>query len=66
MVKTAQVRRCQGLDNVGRDVSAMRNPQWYFFYSISFKKAVVLFRNEIWLCQKNTNFLFAVWRLSVG
>ena len=30
MVKTVQIRRCQGLEKLGRQVAAMRNPRNVF------------------------------------
>ena len=47
MLKTGQIRRCQGLETHGKHVVAMRNTHNELFNRFSLKEAIVLFRNEI-------------------
>ena len=46
MLKIGQIYRCQGLDKLGSNVAAMRNPPNVCFSRFRFKKTIVLFRNE--------------------
>ena len=51
MLKTKRIRRCQGLEKVGRRVVGSAQPAIMYFNRLHFKKQL-LFRNEIWLCKK--------------
>ena len=65
MIKAGQLRRCQGLDKLGRHAMAMRNPH-NVFSSFAFQKTVVLLRNEIRLCEKTLKFLLLFSQLCNG
>ena len=51
MKEEGQIKRCQGLDELGRHAVATSNPH-NVFISIAFDRTIVLFRNEIWLPEK--------------
>ena len=53
--KTGQIRRCQGLEKLGRHVETMRSPH-NVFYQLRFKKTTVLFPKEKLLCEKHKLF----------
>ena len=54
MAKTGQIKRCQGLDKLGRNVAPKHNHPKIFKKLIAFQKTTVLSRNEISLREKQT------------
>ena len=58
MVKRGQIRRCQRVDKLGRHVVAMSTPPppANVLFLIASQKTIILFRNEIWLCEKTYFF----------
>ena len=65
MLKTSLIRRCQGLEKLGRHVAAMHNAH-NVLQLISIQKTLVLFWNEIWVCQKNIKWLLLHSQLFIG
>ena len=63
MVKTQQIRHCQGLNKLGSHVVAMHNPD---LFNKLFQEMIVLFQNEIRLCKKSINYLLVLSQLSIG
>ena len=51
VVKTGQIKRWQGLEKLGDMWWLCATPHNVFFLSIAFKKTMVLFQNDIWLCE---------------
>ena len=55
-MKTGQIKRCLGTQETRRHVVATRNPRKCAFYQL-FQKTIVLFQNEIGLCERTENLL---------
>ena len=58
-------RMFKGLEKLGGMYWLCATPRKCFFLSIGFQKPIVLFQNEIWLCE-TTKFLLLFSQLSIG
>ena len=65
MVKTEQVRRCQGLEKIRRNVAAMCNPHNVFLIDCALRN-IGLFWKEIWLCQKTLTLYYCFHNYTFG
>ena len=56
MVKTVQIRRCQGSSKLERCSGYAQSHANVFFVNC-LSKTIILFRNEIWLSEKQKLFI---------
>ena len=64
MVKTEQVRSCQGLEKIRRNVAAMCNPHNVFFNRLRFKEHWFVLERDLAM-SKNINFILLFSQLYI-
>ena len=65
MLNKGQIRRCRGLDKVGRHVTAMHNPLKSFLIDCVSKNGSFVSERDLAMPKKN-NFLLLLSKLSTG